>query len=70
MQFHLRCIVVELETIFCKCYWKVQINEHVYMALKVIKQMIDEKMEVYYERILKLANCLNHKVDNNLFTIG
>jgi hypothetical protein len=23
-------------------------------------------MEVYFERILKLANCLNHKVDDNL----
>jgi hypothetical protein len=37
------------------------------MALRIIKQIVDEKMEVYYERILKLANCLNHKVDVSLF---
>ncbi len=38
-----------------------------YVALRVIKQVINKKVEVYYERILKLANYLNHKVDNNLF---
>jgi hypothetical protein len=40
---------------------------NVYVALRVIKQVINKKVEVYYERILKLANYLNHKVDNNLF---
>jgi hypothetical protein len=29
----------------------------------------DEKVEVYYEQILKLVNCLQHKVDDNLLTI-
>ncbi len=32
-------------------------NEQVYMALRMIKQGGDEKVDVYYERILKLANC-------------
>jgi hypothetical protein len=36
------------------------------MALRVIKQAPFEKMEVYYERIMKLVNCLNHTVDNSL----
>jgi hypothetical protein len=39
------------------------------MPLQVIKQGRDEKVEIYYERILKLTNCLQHKKDNNLLTI-
>jgi len=31
-------------------------DEQMYMALRVIKQ--GEKVEVYYEHILKLVNCL------------
>lgn len=38
------------------------------MALRVIKQAMDKKVEIYYEHLLKLVNCLNHKVDNNLLT--
>jgi hypothetical protein len=37
------------------------------MALRIIKQTPDEKVEVYYERILKLANYLNHKTNDSLF---
>jgi hypothetical protein len=33
----------------------------VYMALWVIKQGWDKKVEVYYERILKLLNRLQHQ---------
>jgi len=36
------------------------------MALRVIKQIMDEKVEVYYEHILKLTNYLNHKAYDNL----
>jgi hypothetical protein len=36
------------------------------MALKVIKQGNDEKVEVYYEQILKIANYLQHKVHDSL----
>jgi hypothetical protein len=39
-------------------------NEQVYMVFCVIKQGTAEKVEVYYERILKLANCLKR---NSLF---
>lgn len=67
MQSHLKCTFAKLEATFCKRYWKVQTYEHVYMALRIIKQTPDEKVEVYYERILKLANYLNHKTNNSLF---
>ncbi len=59
---------LELEVAFYERYYIVQNDEQVYMALRVIKQGNDEKVEVYYERILKLANCLQHKVDDNLLT--
>jgi hypothetical protein len=38
------------------------------MAFRVIKQGNDKMAKVYYEKILKLANCLQHKVDDNLLT--
>jgi len=38
------------------------------MALRAIKQGGDKKVEAYYERILKLANCLQHQANNNLLT--
>jgi hypothetical protein len=47
MQFHLACIFIELEASFCKCYQKAQIDKHVYIALRVIKQAMTEKVEVY-----------------------
>jgi len=55
---HPICKFEKLEAMFCKCYQKVQMDEQVYMALWVIKQGGDEKVEVYNECILKLANCL------------
>jgi hypothetical protein len=57
MGAHLVCKFEELEVAFCKHYWKVQMDEQVYMALWVIKQGGDKKVEVYYECILILANC-------------
>jgi hypothetical protein len=58
MQVHPICKFEELEVTFCKCYQKVQIDEQVYMALWMIKQGQDKKVEVYYECILKLLNRL------------
>jgi hypothetical protein len=58
MRAHPICIFKELEVTFCKHYRKLQTNEQVYMALQMIKQGKDEKVEVYYECILKLAKCL------------
>jgi hypothetical protein len=53
---------------FCKDNRKVQMDKQVYMALRMIKQGGNEKVEVYYERILKLANCLHHQIDDSLLT--
>ncbi len=58
MQSHPGYIFLELEATFYKWYCIIQNDEHVYMALRVIKQGNDERVEVYYEWILKLANCL------------
>lgn len=44
--------------IFAKGCWKVQFDEQIYMALCAIKQEVDEKVEVYYKRILEMKNCL------------
>jgi hypothetical protein len=34
-----------------------------------MKQEKNERMEVYYERLLKLANSLQHKTTNNFLAI-
>jgi hypothetical protein len=47
----------ELEVTFCNRYKKIQIDEELYMELQVIKQGMDEKVEVYSKRTLKLINC-------------
>jgi hypothetical protein len=58
MQFDTGCTFLKLEVAFCKWHCIVQNDEHVYMGFKVIKQGNDEKVEVYYEQILKLVNWL------------
>jgi metal-sulfur cluster biosynthetic enzyme len=52
MQSHPICRFEDLEATFHKCYQKLQIDEQVYMALRVIKQNKDKKVEIYYEHIL------------------
>jgi hypothetical protein len=65
---------LELEVAFCKPYYIVQNDELVYMALRIIKQGNNKRVEVYYEWIFKLTNCLQHKANDNLlitfFQIG
>jgi hypothetical protein len=39
------------------------------MVLCVIKQRANEKMKVYYEQILKLMNCFQHKANDSMFSI-
>jgi hypothetical protein len=60
MRAHPVCKFEELEVAFWKRYWKIQMDAQVYMALQVINQGGDEKVEVYYEHILKLTNCLQY----------
>jgi hypothetical protein len=46
-------------------------DEQVYLQLKNMKHEKNEKVEVYYERLLKLANNLQHETTNNfLITIS
>lgn len=41
-------------------------NEQVYMQLKMFKQDHMEKMEVYYEHLMKLTNNLLKKTTNSI----
>ncbi len=66
MQSHPSCIILKLEIAFCKRYCTIRNDEQIYIALRVIKQSNIEKVEVYYDWIFKLANCL--KANNNLLT--
>jgi hypothetical protein len=68
MLSHARCTFEELETTFYKHYQKVQNDEQVYMVLCMIKQRTNKKMEMYYGWIFKLANCLQDKANESLFT--
>ncbi len=44
----------------------MQTDEQVYMTFRIIKQGATKKVEVYYEQILKLVNCLQDKADDSL----
>ncbi len=58
----------KLQLVFNKKYRKVQSDEQVYLQLKNMKQKKNEKMEVYYERLLKLANSLQQKTTYSFLT--
>jgi hypothetical protein len=55
-----------LEQAFCKWFKIVNNNEEVYMQLRNIQQQI--VVEVYYECLLKLANCLQVRATNVFLT--
>jgi hypothetical protein len=61
VQYHPNCTFEELEQAFCKRFKVVKNNEKVYMQLQDIQQQTVEHVEVYYERLLKLTNCLHVK---------
>jgi hypothetical protein len=54
---------------FCERYKKIQNDEQVYLQLKNMKQEKNERVEVYYERLLKLANSLQHRTTNSFLII-
>ncbi len=66
VQDHLNCNFEELEQTFCKWFKIVNNNEEVYMQLRNIQQQI--VVEVYYECLLKLANCLQVRATNVFLT--
>jgi hypothetical protein len=58
VQDHPNCIFEKLEQAFCKKFRIIKNDEEVYMPLHNIRQQTAECVEVYYERLLKLVNCL------------
>jgi len=62
-------IFLELTQAFCKCHQRTQNDEQIYMELKNMKQEEIERVEVYYERILKLAHGLQVLTIDNFLTI-
>jgi hypothetical protein len=62
-------IFSKLTHAFCKCHWKTQNDKQIYMELKNMKQEEIKKVEVYYERIQKLAHGLQVPTINSFMTI-
>ncbi len=63
------CPFAKLQLAFCKRYKEVQNDEQAYLQLKNMKQEKNERVEVYYERLLKLFNNLQQKTTNSFLTI-
>jgi hypothetical protein len=55
---HPNCIFEELEQAFFKRFITIKNDEEVHMQLRDIQQKTTKRVEVYYEHLLKLANCL------------
>jgi hypothetical protein len=66
---YLDCIFAKLQLVFCKKFKTLQNDEQVYLKLKNMQHEKNERVEVYYERLLKLANSLQHTTTNNFLTI-
>jgi hypothetical protein len=62
------CIFAKLQLVFYKRYRKVQNDEQVHLQLKNMNK--NEKVEVYYERLLKLANNLQHETTDSFLIIA
>jgi len=58
---HPNCTFEEFERAFCKWFKIVKNEEEAYMQLQNIQQQTTEHVEVYYEHLLKLTNCLQVK---------
>jgi hypothetical protein len=58
----------KLEQTFYNWFKYMINNEQVYMQLKMFKQDHMEKMEVYYEHLMKLTNNLQKKTTNSILT--
>jgi len=63
------CTFAKLQLTFCKQFRTFQNDEQVYLQLKNMKQKKNEKVEVYYAILLKLANSLQHRTTYSFLTI-
>jgi hypothetical protein len=59
----------DLEQNFCRHYRIMQNDEQVYIQLKNLKQESIERIEVYYERLLKLVNNLKTSITDSFLTV-
>jgi hypothetical protein len=50
------CTFEELEQAFCKWFWIMKNDKEVYMQLWNIQRQTVERVEVYYEHMLKLGS--------------
>jgi hypothetical protein len=55
MQDNPNYIFANLEQVFCRHYWTIQNDKHVYLQLNNLKQESTKRVEVYYERLLKIG---------------
>jgi hypothetical protein len=69
VQNHLNYTFDELEQTFNKRFRIVKNDGKFYIHLKNFQQQVSEWVEIYYERLLKLANCLQMKVTDVFLTI-
>ncbi len=58
MRNHPHYRFANLEHVFCKHYMIVHNDEQMYLQLKNLKHETTKKVEVYYEKSLKLVNSL------------
>jgi hypothetical protein len=58
MRNHPHYKFVDLEHAFCKHYMIVHNDEQMYLQFKNLKHETTKRVEVYYERLLKLTNSL------------
>jgi hypothetical protein len=63
------CTFAKLKLTFCKRFITIHNDEQVYLQLKNMKQEKNEKVEAYYERLLKLTNSLPHMTTYNFLSI-
>ncbi len=63
------CTFSKLIQAFCKCHYKTQNDEKIYVELKNMKQEEIKRVEVYYEWTQKLAHGLQIPTTYNFLTI-
>ncbi len=54
MNNHPDCTFSKFAQVFCIRYNKIQMDEQVYMTLRIIKQNLNKKVKEYYKQILNL----------------
>jgi hypothetical protein len=69
MQHNPNCRFAYLKQIFYRHYQTMWNDEHVYLQQKNLKHESVKRIEMYYERLLKLANSLQTPTTNKFLTV-